>query len=244
MDVVLVYKWGRDPEEAFVYDDGTFKYRRDRLVASDDDAAAAACARKLAEATEGHITGVTIGSGDVSWAMARGAARGVSAESLMPSVDDAQTARSLARAIQAAGNADVVVVGNALDAAGVAGVLAAELDLPLVADVQEFEADKEHPGCIIARRKNGKTLQTLRITTPALIAIAATESEKTVPTMKQMLAAKKAPVEKIDATSDESGHVSTVSYRRPEVRRARMFDGTAEEAAQALVNELRAIEAL
>lgn len=38
MNVTLVYKWGRDPEEIFVYDDGTTKLRRDRLVASDDDA--------------------------------------------------------------------------------------------------------------------------------------------------------------------------------------------------------------
>ena len=72
MNVTLVYKWGRDPEEIFVYDGGTTKLRRDRLVASDDDDAAIACARGLAEATGGEVVGATIGSGDVSWAMARG----------------------------------------------------------------------------------------------------------------------------------------------------------------------------
>ena len=65
MNVTLVYKWGRDPEEIFV-DDGTTTLRRDRLVASDDDAAAIACARGLAEATGGEVVGATIGSGDVS----------------------------------------------------------------------------------------------------------------------------------------------------------------------------------
>lgn len=66
MNVTLVYKWGRDPEEIFVYDDGTTKLRRDRLVASDDDAAAIACIRELAEATGDKVVGATIGSGDVS----------------------------------------------------------------------------------------------------------------------------------------------------------------------------------
>lgn len=49
-----------------MYDDGTTKLRRDRLVASDDDAAAIACIRELAEATGDKVVGATIGSGDVS----------------------------------------------------------------------------------------------------------------------------------------------------------------------------------
>ena len=53
--------------------------------------------------------------------MARGASRAVSAEGLAPSPDDRQTAEALAQVVEAAGEADVVVMGDARDAAGVAG---------------------------------------------------------------------------------------------------------------------------
>lgn len=70
--------------------------------------------------------------------MARGASRAVSAEGLAPSPDDRQTAEALAQVVEAAGEADVVVMGDARDAAGVAGALAAYLGLPLVAGVRDW----------------------------------------------------------------------------------------------------------
>lgn len=123
MKVVIAYKWGRDEEDALVYDDGSIKWKRDKLVASDDDAAAIACARSVAAATGGELVAATLGNGDASWALARGAVSAVSAEGLEPAVDEAQTAANLAAVVAEAGEADLVVIGDAQKSAGVAGPL-------------------------------------------------------------------------------------------------------------------------
>ena len=240
MDITLVYKWSRDPDEIFVYEDGSYKLRRDRLAASSDDVAAIASARRTAEATNGKITGATIGSGDVSWAMARGAETAVSVEGLMPDRDDLQTARALEQAVRAAGEFDLVVIGESRDAAGVAGALAASLGIPLVTSVQDFSADPENPGCVIAHRRQGKLVQTLRIAAPALITVAAIEQEKAIPTMKQMLAAKKAPVTRVETQDAGEGKVRERGVRRPELHPAQLFEGELSLAAANLVATLRA----
>lgn len=67
-----------------------------------------------------------------------------------------------------------------------------------MAGVRDFAADPDDPGRIVAHRKTDKTLETLLIAVPALITVSAVEDEKNVPSMKQMLAAKKAPVEKVN----------------------------------------------
>lgn len=240
MNVVIVYKWERDPEEIFVNDDGSTKLRRDRLVPNDDDAEAIANARELAQATGGELVAATIGSGDVPWAMARGAARAVTADALMPSIDNAQTAEALEQVVRAAGEADVVVMGDARNFSGVAPVLAAKLGVPFVGEVQDFEIDPADSQKLIAHRKAGKQIETLSIQTPALIAVAAVDSEKNVPSIKQMLAAKKAPVEKIEAAASGETAMKAVAHRCPELHRARIFEGSAAEAAGQLVATLRA----
>lgn len=244
MNVTVLYKWGRDPEETFVYEDGSIKLRRDRLVASDDDAAAIANARQVAEATGGQLVGATIGSGDATWAMARGAARAVSMGAFMPSVDNARTAAELAQAVRAAGDADLVVMGDAREAAAVPGALASQLGLPLVAGVQDIQADLGAVGCVIAHSKAGKVVETLRVKLPALVAIAATENEKNVPSIKQMLAAKKAPLDKVDGSPVPETGIAATAHRTPEIHRATIFDGTPDQAAAALVGALQADGAL
>lgn len=184
--------------------------------------------------------------------MARGASRAVSAEGLAPSPDDRQTAEALAQVVEAAGEADVVVMGDARDAAGVAGALAAYLGLSLVAGVRDFAADPDDPGRIVAHRKTDKTLETLPIAVPALITVSAVEDEKNVPSMKQMLAAKKAPAEKVNCTPKlqkweavqgrgralPATEIEKTAQRRPQVKRARIFDGPVEQAVKDLVAAL------
>lgn len=244
MNAVVLYKWGRDPDETFVYDDGSTKVLRDRLVSSDDDAAAIVCAREWAQAQSADLTAVTIGNGDVAWAAARGAARSVSAGELMPSVDETVTAEALANAARAAGSADLVVMGDARDTAGVAGAFAALLGLPLVAGVQDFAADPDDSRYVIAHRKADKVIETLRVALPAVIAVAAVEQEKNVPSIKQMLAAKKAPVESVSGASVREAAVSRTGQRCPELHRATIFGDEASQAAAELVAALRADDAL
>lgn len=239
MNIVLAYKWGRDPEDAMVYEDGSVKWRRDKLVASDDDAAAIASAREAARATGGSFTAVTLGNGDVSWALARGADSAISDESLFPESDEMQTASHLAALISQTGEYDLVVLGDAQESAGVAGAVAALLDLPCVSGLKDFSAN-EDASQLIAHRTTPAGVEEIEVSLPALVTVAAVDVEKVVPTMKEMLAARKAPVNKIDIVDETSARVSVSSQRAPEVHAAKLFEGTPQQAAHDLIATLRA----
>lgn len=241
MDVVLAFKWERDPDDAFVSSDGSVKWYMEKLKASDDDAAAIACARKLAADAGGQLRAVTIGDGDVGWALARGAASAVSVGEYGPSDDEAVTARCLANAIAAAGEADVVVMGDAQAHAGVAGVVGALLGLTVVTGVREIVLDADAPECVLVSRATSEAEETLRVRMPALVAVAAADAEKSTPTMKQILAAKKLPVDRREAADVgevSGGHVHVASTSAPAARRARMIEGTPIQAAGELVATL------
>lgn len=240
MNVITVFKWGRSPDESFVYDDGSSKLLRDRLVPSDDDAAAVVCAREFAEAHGCQPIAVTMGNGDIAWAAARGAANTVSSPDGMPTKDEADAVQVLASAIAAAGNADVIFMGDNAYYAGVTGAVAAALGLPFVGGVQSIEADAADASHVIVHRKSGKVEQTIRVTLPALIGIAAVEQEKSVPSIKQMLAAKKAPVANVDVPTLRECAVQETAHRCPEFHRAQIFEGSAAEAVTSLVEALNA----
>ncbi|MRX81107.1 electron transfer flavoprotein subunit beta/FixA family protein [Eggerthella guodeyinii] len=239
MKVLLAYKWGRDEEDAMVYEDGSVKWRRDKLVPSDDEAAAIAYAREVASATGGELVAATMGTGDVSWALARGAASAVSAEGLMPESDEGQTASHLAALVEAAGGAELVVVGDAQKSAGVAGAVASKLGLPLVSGVRDFAVHGD-AGKLVAHRATPMGVEELEIELPAVVSVAAVDTEKNVPSMKEMLAARKAPVSKIDLADDAAARVSVAAFRAPAPHLAKLFEGEPAQAAERLVATLRA----
>ena len=141
MNVVCIFKWARNPDDAWVEPDGSITWRRPKLVATDDDAAAIVAARELAQSTGGTLVGVTVGDGDAAWAFSRGADRVVSVSGFTPGPDDDEGAAALASAVRRAGEADVVVMGDAVDHPGVAGVLGALLSMPVLPSVDEVTVD-------------------------------------------------------------------------------------------------------
>ena len=243
MKVLLCYKWERDSSEASISHDGSLKWFNTKLKPSDDDAAAIACARQIATDSEGNLTAVTIGDGDTAWALARGASRAVCVSTYTPSKDDAVTAAQLARSIQAVGEYDVVLMGDAQEFAGVVPITAALLGLPLIAGVSDVAIDPDKPDCLIAHRTTSETQETLRIRIPALISVAAASSEKDIPTMKQILAAKKLPIDSLDAAV-----LGTIAETLIEVKEIRLharrevhlFDGDISKAVTELISALRA----
>ncbi len=244
MDVALVYKWGYDPDDAYASADGSFKWKNGKLVASDDDVAAVANARAVAQKTDGKIYGVTIGNGDVSWAAARGVPELHSVGAYMPSSDDLVTAREIHEAIAAAGKVDLVVIADAIEQAGVAPALAALLGVPFVGSIRDFSVSEDDPDTIIAHRATDEGIAALSFMAPAVISVEAVDSEKTVPSMKEMLAARKTPVNKIDAAAEITGGLVMESRAKAQLKQAKMFEGTPAEAAQKLVEQLRADGAL
>lgn len=242
MDVTLVYKWGYDPDDAYIASDGGFRWKQGRLVASDDDAQAILCARGLAEATGGVLRGATIGNGDVTWAAARGAQGLFVAEGVQPMSDDVAMARALADVVVGAGTADVVVVADAIDAACVAPALAVLLGLPCVLGVRDF-AIGEDGATIVAHRPVEGGMEQLEFGAPVLISVSAAASEKNVPSMKAMLAARKTPKTPVAAAVAESA-LAVESLGKAPIQRAQIFEGSPDEAAAALVAVLRAKDVL
>ncbi len=240
MNVVCVFKWARDPEDAWVGPDGSVTWRGAKFKPSDDDAAAIVFARELAQASGGDLVGVTIGNGDTSWAAARGAQRVVSIPDVGPNPDDAATAAALAAAVRCAGDVDVVVIGDALNHAGVAGTLGALLGIPVLVGIDDVVLDPADPGRVLASRRAGPDVETLAATPPLLLAVAAKSGEKDIPAVKDLLAARKRPITTVDAEqagAPSQDTVAIVGSRAPETHTARIFGGAT--AAGDLVAELR-----
>lgn len=247
MNVIICYKWERDPNEATITSEGALKWFDTRLKATDDEATAIAMAHKLAQDTGGTLTGVTIGDGDAYWALARGASRVVSADALSPDTDNAATAARLAAAIRAAGEYDVVIMGDEQEYSGVVPATAAALGLGVICAAQEVMADAENEDCVLVRRATATAQETLRVKLPALISVAAVGTEKTRPTMRQVMAAKKLPVERIDVQAEAAAAEKVpvvLDAHLPEKRRALMLEGDAKECAEKLVHLLHEKEIL
>ncbi len=240
MDVVVIYKWSRRPEDARVRADGSVDWGTVKNVATDDDAAAIAAAVGVAGATEGSVTGVTIGDGDVSWALARGAATAVSVTDAVRSEDQLAVADWIVAGVRHASEAPaLIVMGDTREHAGVAAAVAARLGLPALLGVGDLAVED---GRVLAHRTIGSEQETIAVTGPAIIGITARAAEKKAPGMKEMLAARKRPVDRIEVGSAPSGVVELVATREAPGRTATIFQG--ETAAADLVAALRTEGAL
>jgi electron transfer flavoprotein beta subunit len=235
MRCVLAFTWARNPEDARVGADGSVDWGT-RLAPSDDDAAAAAVARGLGV----EVVGLTLGGGDVAWAAARGAERTLAVTDARPGADGGATAAALAAGVRHAGDVDVVVVGDCAWDRTVPVSLGARLGWPTVAGVQSADVDGDH--LRVTRRTAGGT-EVLAVTTPAVLAVAARHTEQAPPGMRDVLAARKKPVERL-TLQDLGVAASGVRVRGtalPQTAPARVFAGDDPAAAAGqLVAALRA----
>ncbi|HEY0117458.1 MAG TPA: hypothetical protein VGC04_01630 [Cellulomonas sp.] len=181
MTTVVVYKWARDVANAQVRSDGTVEWRSQKLTAGEDDPAAVATAMAIATARGEDVVGVTLGDGDVSWALARGAARAVSVADAQVADDDAATAAVLAAAVLTVPGADVVAIGDDEAHPGVAVTLAGHLGWPAV--VGAVSAGVGADGIEVVRRVDDNK-ETLAITPPVVIGVRAEQAETRTPGMK------------------------------------------------------------
>ena len=243
MNVVCIFKWARNPDDAWVEPDGSITWRRPKLVATDDDAAAIVAARELAQSTGGTLVGVTVGDGDAAWAFSRGADRVVSVSGFTPGPDDGEGAAALASAVRRAGEADVVVMGDAVDHPGVAGVLGALLSMPVLPSVDEVTVDPTDPRRVLVRRRAGTIVETIAAPSPVLVAVAAASGEKDPPGVREQLAARKRPIEMAslsEAGAPAANNVAVAASRVPPTSSARLFEGDIAQASRELVAALRA----
>jgi len=237
MKIVIVYKWARDANDAAVRSDGSIDWRNARMSPGEDDFAALAAAKALAEG--GELLGLTMGDGDASWALARGVMQAFSVTDAPNFLDNASTAAVIAAAVRVIGDVDVVVIGDSESYPGVPVALAGLLGWSAITRV---ESARMVDGRIRVVRKLGRRLQTVSLSAPALVAVSAASAEKTAPGMKEQLAARKRPVTRLslgDIGAGSADSVSSTGTRLPEASAARIFDGEPAAAAAKLVGALR-----
>ncbi|GAA3808185.1 electron transfer flavoprotein subunit beta/FixA family protein [Cellulomonas soli] len=239
MRAVVVYKWARDPGGATVRGDGSVEWRSPKLVAGEDDHAALAVARQVAETGGGQLVGLTVGDGDASWALARGVAEAVTVPDAPVQADQAATAAVLAAAVQASGGADVVLIGDAEEHAQVPTTLAGHLGVPALLGVLDATVVD---GRVQVRRAVDGQVETLTVTGPVVLAVAAEGPEGRAPGMKELLAARKRPVTALafaDLDLAATAGLTETGTRLPEQGTARLFRGDPADTARELVAALR-----
>lgn len=259
MRVVIVYSWARDTGAASVRADGSVDWRGGRTAPGEDDPAALAVARQLAEDTGGEVTGLTLGDGDASWVLARGVGSTWSVGDAPLLADDAATAGILAAAVRAIGDVDVVVVGDAAERAGVPAALAGLLGWPALLGVTAASAVGEAPGAagtagaadgagtadataVRVTRPSPSGTETITAAPPLVLGVAAESGTHRAPGMKELLAARRRPVTPLTLARIGAGaeDVTSRGTELPPAAPTRVFEGPPDQVAGQLVAALRA----
>jgi electron transfer flavoprotein beta subunit len=224
MKVLVVFKWARNPQDALVGAGAGIDWPGVKMSANDDDPAVMEIAGTLAGGDE--IIALTIGDGDASWAAARGAARTTVITDALVEVNSAVTGAALAAAARRFADVDAVLIGDSAWDYGVVSAFAGQLGFPAVARVTAAEVKD---GCLYATRKLGSVSQILEIKTPAVLAVMATQAEKNEPSMKDVLMARKKPMEKLTLAdlgfSSPFAAVTSLKTRFPDTPPAIIIDG-------------------
>ncbi|MHB9856870.1 hypothetical protein [Streptomyces sp. YIM S03343] len=239
MKVVIVYKWARDTGAATLRADGSVDWRNAKMAAGEDDPAALAAAQQIAEETGAELVGLTIGDGDASWVLARGVETTYSVADVPALADNAATAAVVAAAVRRIGGVDIVVIGDSKQDPGVCVSVAGQLGWPALAGVGSAGAAN---GQISATRRVKEGTRTIAVATPVVLGIAAESDVDRAPGMKELLAARKRPVNRLTTAElgVSTGDVESRGTRMPEVTPARVFEGAPSDVAKQLVGALRA----
>lgn len=239
MKIAMIYKWARDPESATVRSDGSVDWRGAKMVAGEDDPAALEVAKNIAEALNGEITGITIGDGDASWILARGIKETTSVCDVSSFVDQVTTGRVLASAVKSAEDIDVVVIGDPQAYSAVPTSLAGALGWQCVVGLTDVKVEGDK---IVGMRSVGNEVHTITVSTPVVLGIVAESEEKKTPGMKEMLMARKRPVNKIklaDLNIEASERIESRGSHAPKVKHAHLFEGEVSDSTKQLIETLK-----
>lgn len=239
MKIAMIYKWARDPEAATVRSDGSIDWRGGKMVAGEDDPAALDAAKAMAEDSGAEIIGVTIGDGDASWILARGVKATLSVTDVPNLMDQVTTGKILSSAVKHIEDVDVVIIGDSHAYSAVPISLAGALGWPSIMGLTSAKVKGDK---IIATRHAGSEEQTIAISTPVVLGFVAESEEKKIPGMKEMLMARKRPINNIsisDLNIKVDERVTSLGSREPEVKYAHLFEGDPLDSAAQLIETLR-----
>jgi electron transfer flavoprotein beta subunit len=228
LKAAVVFKCTRNPVDAKVKLDGTVSWEGVKLAATDDDPAAMQIAKAIAGSDE--IIAISIGDGDPAWAAARGAARTILVADAYAEAEASRTGALLAACVRRAPELEVVVLGDSSWDFALVSALIGQLGWPALAGVTAAEPAPEG---LKVTRKVGNIRQVLTVAVPVVLAAAAGEEEKNPPGMRDILQARKKPLEKLKAADLDPAlsAAETVGFRYPDTPSARLIDGKDPQAA-------------
>jgi electron transfer flavoprotein beta subunit len=255
MTIAVAYKWAPNPQDAVVGADGSVDWSRAKSALSEYDQVAVEVARRLADATSEELVGLSVGGTESAGPLARKAALSRGLDRLVQVADDSlehagtvRTATVLAALVQHLGDVSLVVAGDSsvdVGAQMVPSVLAGALGRPVLSNVSAVAGTTGD--LTVTRAADSGGTQVLRVTGPAVLAVASDAVVPRVPGMKDILAAGKRPAETVDlATVEPAGalvEVTTTGTAAPVLaaRKQEVIDGAdPAAAAAALVAALRA----
>lgn len=241
MAVVVAFKYARNPQDATVGPDGVIDWSRAKAAVSENDPVAIEFARQLGA---DELVGITVGDSDAGKpmarknAMSRGFDRGIIvSDDAVADYSPTQIAHALAELVQRVEGADLVVTADSSidEAAGVMpALIAGHLGWPVLLEVTTLE--RTDSGWRAQQQVRGGT-RTVEIDGPLVVATTSDAAVPAVPSMKDILAAGKKPVEVLSASDVDFGTAgwTITGYEKPEKRerKHKMF-ATAEELAAAL----------
>ena len=235
MTSVAIFKWAMNPHDERVGSDGQIKWLAERPEAGDDDYAAVQAARDAAPDAE--LVGLTMASGDMAFAAARGAERTVAIEGVSILSQPTEVASALANAIKDMGDVSLVSIGDATWSPMVPSLLAAELGWPCILAV---DAVRPEGDALVVTRRFGAGTQDVAVSGPVVLAVAARREEGAKPGMRQVLQARKKPVDTVPASFGDVQTFEAIGVREPTAQASKLYDGADPAAAVAqLVSALQ-----
>lgn len=255
MKVIACYKIVPYEQSIGVANDRSLNFDKAELMIGQYDLNAIEAGAQLVEKNGGELTALTVGAAEVENSkmrksvLSRGPAKCVTIndESLV-GADACRTSAALAEAVSKIGEYDLVICGEGssdLYAQQVGVQLGERLGVPTINGVTAIEAGD---GFIKLERSADGEIETLELTLPAVIAVASGINTTRVPSMKEILAAGKKPVDALsgaDVSLPSESFTQTLSVLAPmqTARPCRIFTGedadTVAEFAAAIGAELK-----
>lgn len=248
MTVVVAYKYAVNPQNASVGADGTVDWSRAKPAISDYDPIAIEMGRAVADQQGCELVGISVGDSALASSMAkknamsRGMDRGVVvADDSTKEWNHTTVAAALAQLVEKVADTDLVLTGDSSVDHGarmMPSLVSAFLNWPCFEQVVGIE--KNENGYLITQRVANGTRK-IQLDSPAVLAIATDAVTARVPSMKEILAAAKKPLDTVEVASLSlpETNLPVVAKSRPQARERKKNVFTGANAVNDLVAALR-----
>lgn len=177
--------------------------------------------------------------------LSRGADRMVGVKGEFENADTFEIASAIAAAVEKLGDVDLLIFGegSADMYAQQTGVAAgAILGWPNVNAVSHLELEAD--GSLLVRRDTESCSETIRVKLPAVVSVTSDINRPRIPSMKDILAAGKKPVEVLDAaqlglSSQAAAELVSIRAQEQKARACQVYETASDEALNALAQEIR-----